>query len=321
MLNKKRVSVIIPTFNSGRYITEAIDSVLKQTYRNIEIIIIDDGSTDNTTALLAPYIQQRAIRYFHQNNAGLSAARNTGVSLAVGEYIALLDADDMWKTDKLYIQVEVLSSKKDTGMVFTDFGTFDSKGTVAVSKNHVKFRDGELVTFDKLFANNNFIYPSTVLIKKDVFEACGLFDQGLSAVEDYDMWLRIAKKIAISGINNPLTLIRLHEKNMSKDITRMLESELKVIEKHICSVVTPVYLRRKAKAFMLNADRYIQQSKHRAALKLFFRGLVTYPLLFSDMLIVFVKFMLGVNLIEKLRMSVYSKKWLSKIYLYLYKRY
>lgn len=315
------ISVIIPSFNAANYITHAIDSVLAQTYRHFEIIIIDDGSTDNTHELLTKYVREGKLSYFYQKNAGLSAARNAGIDKATGSYIALLDADDLWDSAKLYRQISLIHSSEDIGMVFTDFNTFNDGMLLTRGKNAVKFKDNSVITFNELFSSHNFIYPSTVLIRKVVFDRCGLFDTALRAVEDYDMWLRIAQTFQVVGINQPLTHIRVHASNMSRDVQRMLTNELIVIGKHEHSVKRHRFLRRKAKTYILNADRSLTQPDYRTALALFFRGVITYPFLFADILIILIKLLLGVNTVDKIRRHIDSIGWLKAIYVSLYKRY
>ena len=117
MVNNREplVSVIIPTYNSSQYIKEAIDSVLAQTYKNFEIIVIDDGSTDNTKEVLAPYLS--VIKYIYKNNGGPASARNRGIKEANGEFVAFLDADDVWKPDRLARGVDILDQRPEVGLI------------------------------------------------------------------------------------------------------------------------------------------------------------------------------------------------------------
>ena len=118
-----KVSVIIPTYNAARWIGETIDSVQSQTYKNYEIIVIDDGSVDSTREVLEKYIKN--INYIYQDNKGVSSARNHGIKISAGEYIAFLDNDDIWLPDKLSLQIQVLESQKNIAMIFTDGELFD----------------------------------------------------------------------------------------------------------------------------------------------------------------------------------------------------
>lgn len=321
MFEKQKISVIVPSFNTGRYIKNAIDSALEQTYKNLEIIVVDDGSRDDTRNLLSPYIKRGLIKYYYQNNAGLSASRNYGINKADGKYIALLDADDLWKTDKLRLQLEAINSKDTLAMVFTDFDVLDDNGLLFNGRCAVNFDDGVVITFKELFNNYNFILPSTVLVKKEVFNKCGFFDTSLEACEDYDMWLRITRAFDVAGINSPLTCIRLRPSSMSSNVTAMLQNELRVIAKYENSVSHQAYLRKKAKIFMINADRCIgSRPDYKKGIGYFCRGLMTYPLLFTDALVIFMKFILGYNLMNRLRRRLDSMGWLKNIHLFLYRR-
>lgn len=316
-----RISVIIPSFNAGRYIRFAIDSVLKQTYKDYEIIVIDDGSTDNTPEMVRTYIATDQIKYFYQENAGLSAARNSGISRSTGEFIALLDADDEWNAEKLSYQVNMMNSSQYIGMVFTDFNTFNDETILAKNKIGFKFEEHSQITFLELFRGLNFIHPSTVLIRKTVFSRCGYFDTELRAVEDYDMWLRISKEFRIIGIKKPLTNIRLHGGNMSKNIENMLRSELKALSKYKEEVEKPAFFRRKAKVFMINADRAVCGSDYKNAIRYLIQGFFIYPFLLNDIVIVLIKLILGDKLIQKLGGMIEFNGWLRAIYHFFYKRY
>lgn len=133
-MENQKVSVIIPTYNLARYINETVDSVLGQTYKNYEIIIVDDGSTDNTKEALSEYGGK--ITYIFQENQGVSAARNKGIKEAKGEYIAFLDADDLWLKDKLELQIGLMNSNPEVAMIFTDGESFNEEGLIKASLRH-----------------------------------------------------------------------------------------------------------------------------------------------------------------------------------------
>jgi glycosyltransferase involved in cell wall biosynthesis len=126
-----KVSVVIPTYNCSSYLKEAVDSVLNQTYRNYEVLVVDDGSSDGTRCTLEPYLD--TINYIYQENRGAPAARNTGIRAATGEFIALLDADDVWLPEKLQLQMEYFESHENCSLVYTDMKTFDEHGVIEES--------------------------------------------------------------------------------------------------------------------------------------------------------------------------------------------
>ncbi len=293
------ISVVIPCYNAQAYLAEAIESALNQSYTHIEILILDDGSTDDSPRIAKSYKNENRLIYLHQENSGLSSARNLGIRHSSGKYIALLDADDRWEPYKLSRQMETFQTAPSCGMVFTDYSTFDSQG-LRDSRRNADHHAG-IVEYSQLLSRSNFIYPSTVLIRRSVFDVCGSFDESLRSIEDYDMWLRIAQKFKVRGIREPLTAIRIHEHNMSGNIPVMLKYEKKVVEKHRQDLSWPAYNRRIAKTYFLNADRSIHQERRLQALYLFVLGLIRYPLLPVDVTVFVIKFILGKNLTERLK--------------------
>jgi len=215
-MDNKLVSAIIPTYNSAKYIKEAVDSALSQTYKDIEITVVDDGSTDNTKNVLKKYIDNREIKYIYQENNGPASARNNGIRNSSGEFIAFLDADDTWKRGKLEKQMKLFDNKN-VALVYSDMEFFGEK---------IKFK-----CYSEMFKRGmkrgrayldlileNFISTSTVVVRKDIFNNMGYFceDVSLFSVEDYDMWLRIIKKYNVDFIDEPLVKYRIHNNQISR---------------------------------------------------------------------------------------------------------
>jgi len=221
-----RVSVIIPAFNTSRFISQAIESVLNQAFTDQELIVVDDGSTDDTASLVMKYGGK--LRYIYQKNQGLSSARNTGIVKAEGEYIGFLDADDYWDREKLRHQVALLDSSPDTGVVYTALKVVDKD-------NHEIEERGCLVRgriFFSLLTENCVVGScSSALIRRECFEKAGTFDEMLSASEDWDLWLRIAPYYLFDFVDLPLTFYRIHEGNMHKDLVLMERNVFHVIDK------------------------------------------------------------------------------------------
>jgi glycosyltransferase involved in cell wall biosynthesis len=313
------VSVIIPAYNAENFVAEAVASALAQTYTCVEVIVVDDGSIDGTKQSLRQFISSGSIQYRYQPNAGLSAARNVGISMAKGVFVALLDADDLWEPNKLARQVEVMSEQR-AGLVYSDFATFDGRGLIAARKNGRLCQQD--VSFLTLFTRNNFIYPSTVLIRASCLCECGGFDVNLQSVEDYDMWLRIAANNRIIGIDDPLVWIRQHRESMSANVARMIAGELKVIEKHRSGLSAITVRRRMAKVYFLNADRLVHLSRKWKAIALLFRALSIYPFMPVDLVVVIAKLLLGKNIVEGLRKRINEQNsLLAKSYWFFYSRY
>lgn len=204
-------------------------------------------------------------------------------------------------------------------MTFTDFSTFDSQGIIAVRKVYDKAIKS--VTFPLLFSRNNFIYPSTVLLRKSAINECGGFDTSLRSIEDYDMWLRIAHKFQIIYVTKSLVKIRQHDSNMSMNVRRMLESELQVLEKHRREFSDNVFRRRQAKCYYLAADRFISQQLRFKALKPLAAGLVRSPLC-VDLAVVLIKLFLGGKRVKQLRRGMDNQNsFVGRLYWHLYARY
>ena len=204
------VSVIIPTYNRAEYLKLALKSVLEQTYKNIEVIVVDDGSTDKTSEVVANFNDSR-VKYFYQKNTGLPAVpRNLGMQKASGEYIAFLDDDDMWLSEKLKLQIDYLRKHPEYYLVYSDVWIIDENGVRKELLSKTKsFSEGEV--FVEL-TGDDFIPQLTVFMKREVFENIGFFneDPTLRAVEDYEYLLRVALRYKIGFVKEPLAMYRVH---------------------------------------------------------------------------------------------------------------
>ena len=196
------ISVIIPTYNRGWIINEAIDSVLAQDYINYELIVVDDGSIDNTHDILNSY--QKDFLVLRQNNKGVSAARNRGLAAASGRFIAFLDSDDIWLPQKLSQQVDFFHSNPDALICQTEEIWIRNNVRVNPKKRHKK--PSGMIFEPSL--SLCLVSPSAVMIKRSLFEEVGLFDETLPACEDYDLWLRISCRHPVHLIDTPLIIKR-----------------------------------------------------------------------------------------------------------------
>ncbi|PPR34868.1 MAG: UDP-Glc:alpha-D-GlcNAc-diphosphoundecaprenol beta-1,3-glucosyltransferase WfgD [Alphaproteobacteria bacterium MarineAlpha6_Bin3] len=194
------VSVIIPTYNRKFFLINAINSVLNQTYQNLELIIIDDGSSDKT----AEYVKKKypKVRVYKQLNKGVSAARNRGIKLSLNNWIAFLDSDDKWHPEKLEKQINYLTKKKKYKICHTDEIWIRKGVRVNQHKKHEKY-GGSI--FNKSLDICR-ISPSSVIIHKDIFKKLGFFNEKLPVCEDYDLWLRITAKFPVLYLNEKLTI-------------------------------------------------------------------------------------------------------------------
>ncbi len=216
------VSVIIPNYNYARYVGEAVESALGQTYSNLEVIVVDDGSTDNSLEVLERYRDR--VKIVEQQNSGVCVARNRGVAETKGEYIAFLDADDVWLPEKIEKQVKKFESDGDTGLVHVGVIDIDASGEKLAT--HLNGMEGavasELMMFERAVILGG---GSGVMIPRRVFDEVGGFDESLSTSADWDLYFRISSSFSVGFIGEPLLKYRLHGANMHSNIPRM-ESEM-----------------------------------------------------------------------------------------------
>ncbi len=197
------ISIIIPTYNRCAYLFRAIESVLSQTYQDFELLIIDDGSTDETEKNVINLIKEnKKIKYIKTPNRGVSAARNLGIHISTGELISFLDSDDEWLPDKLKIQIDFLQNNQDLNLVHGEEIWIRKGKRVNQKKIHKKGGGDIFSQCLDLCA----ISPSTVLIRKELFHEVGYFREDFPVCEDYDLWLRIASRYQVGFIPSPLIL-------------------------------------------------------------------------------------------------------------------
>lgn len=241
-----KVSVVIPAYNAMKYLPTTLESVLKQTYSDFEVLIINDGSSDGIGDWVAGLIDAR-IKLISQENQGLPGARNTGISQAQGEYIAFLDADDLWEPTKLEKQVQCLEHQPAAGVVYTWSLLVDEHGN-PTGRVHAGHGEGNIWQ-QLLLGKDPIANGSSAMVRRCCFEKAGLFDTSLKSAEDLDMWIRIAADYPFAGIKEPLTLYRQYPDSMSKNHQRMFQSLRTVVEKAFQSVpLELLYLRNQAYA-------------------------------------------------------------------------
>jgi glycosyltransferase involved in cell wall biosynthesis len=214
-----QISVIIPAFNAGRFINRTIDSVLAQTFKDFELIVVDDGSTDNTGQAVKSYGSK--VRYIYQPNAGDGPARNTGINAAAGKWLAFLDHDDEWLPEKLDTQMKLLSANPDLRWCGTNRYQSDGQRCAVVGDEHKSQKAlGNRDYFDNFFRavadGVCQVITSTLMIRRDVFSEVGVFDGRWKRCADQDMWWRITYKFPRIGyISRPLAIVHLEAPTMA----------------------------------------------------------------------------------------------------------
>lgn len=223
------VSVVIPAYNAARFINVAVDSVLAQTWQHREVLVVDDGSTDNTTVVLRDYGD--TIRVISKPNGGLSSARNRGIQEARGEYVAFLDADDHWLPEKLACQVGVMEGNPQVGFCSTAAQVVTPNGAHINTWPCPVIQDSLLET---LFLQNGAIpgSGSGVIVRRNLFDKVGTFDEDLRSLEDIDQWMRLAAVTDYQCIEARLTVIIKHPDSMSRNFDVMFESARRVMKKN-----------------------------------------------------------------------------------------
>jgi len=220
------ISIIIPTWNRAQFIAPTIDSVLKQTYKNHEIIVVDDGSTDNTREVLEAYRDK--ITCIVKRNGGVSSARNTGIQASQGQYIAFVDDDDLWLPEKLSLQMQLMENNPAMGLVYC--------GAIKIKK------DGERIgetrpekrgaIFNELVCSNYIVgSASAAMVRREVFPRAGYFDENLSPCADWDCWIRIAQFYDIDYVEAPLVKLTIHD-SMQKNISAMEKDTFYILDKY-----------------------------------------------------------------------------------------
>jgi glycosyltransferase involved in cell wall biosynthesis len=227
-MNSSKVSIVIPNYNQMHYLRSSIQSVLNQTYKNFEIVIIDDGSTDDSKSVISGFGDR--VRCIYQENKGLAGARNTGIHAARGELIGLLDADDEWMPSYLERMVSFANANPEAAVYYCRAQAMDANGDPLP-----QIFGGPPVPPDQLYhtlLRANFIIPSTILMIKSAITQAGLFDPDLRSLEDWDLWLRLLPTHRIIGIDDILVKYRIHGSSLSTNVSGMQNAIRLVVEKH-----------------------------------------------------------------------------------------
>ena len=221
------VSVIIPAYNCAAFIPETLESVFAQTYHDIEIILVDDGSTDNTPAVVAPYLDR--ITYIRQKNGGLPAARNAGIRSAQGEFIALLDADDSWMADKLERQLPRFADAE-VGIIYSDFSVRYADGRFQASYlvNRPLASEGYVL---ESYIRSRFLFPSTIVIRQKCLEEFGFFDEEMLACEDIELFARICSRWKVARVDAPLVIRYEGTHNITSDSRKINQYTILALQK------------------------------------------------------------------------------------------
>lgn len=277
-----RVSVIIPNYNTSAYLPDALKSVLGQTYTDFEVVVVDDGSTDHSRELVESFQAafQGKLHYVYQSNQGLPAARNTGIRNSTGEFIALLDADDVWLERRLERSVAMMDRKPEVGLVHAKVARIDTAGNVFEIPPipHAKYLSGSIANY--IYTRRAHLPVATIMFRRCCLEQAGVFDETMRATEDRDMWFRIAEHYPVAHIDEILAYYRISPTSMSRDSERMFKWQMYFIEKHrrrgACSRMAARHA--VANLYREAGDALFGQGELSESLRKYLKAAVCYPL-------------------------------------------
>lgn len=267
------LSVIIPVYNASSYVRQAVDSALAQTFDNLEVLVIDDGSTDGTVEQLSE-IKDCRIRLFSRAHAGVAQSRNFGIRLARGDYIGFLDGDDLWHRDKMSKHVGLMESCPDTDLSFSLSQPINDCGEDCGLPSPML---AEVISSRDLLLENLIRTPSSVLVRREALQSAGSFDPSLVPCEDYDMWIRISRlrPVNIRCINSILTKYRRHPSQLTKNWRRVELSWNRMIQKVgllDSQTVCETQSRAKSRMYMYYASLAYENAAFRDAVHLMRTG-------------------------------------------------
>jgi glycosyltransferase involved in cell wall biosynthesis len=277
-----KVDIIIPAYNAARYLPAAIESVIAQTFEDWRIVLVDDGSTDDTAETVAPFIARLGpkLKYIKQENRGLPAARNTAIRNSEAEFLALLDADDMWLPDRLAESLKSFEGRPQVGLSYGLISWMDANGVVVdtFAGNVAANAEGRIATH--IYTRKVQLPCPTMTFRRAAVDEVGMFDETMRATEDRDLWLRIALRYEVAFVPKVIGLYRLSPGAMSTDPGRMLRAQLGFVEKHYGAAGCGFWARRVAvgRIYKQHAEALAKNGRRGAALGSALRGFATAPL-------------------------------------------
>jgi glycosyltransferase involved in cell wall biosynthesis len=271
------VSVVIAAYNMAQYVESAVSSVLAQTYADLEIVVIDDGSTDNIAVVMRAFADDPRVRFLPQSNQGQPKAKNAGIKAARGRFIAFCDADDLWEPRKLELQLPRFEDPA-VGVVYSATATIDRAGS---KTGEISGSGPSGYVLPQLFVKN-FVPFGTTVVRRSVIDDCGMFDESFAMGIDWDLWLRVARDWQFAFVDEPLYLYRVWPGQMSKNWKGRYEHSFRIMRKFIEKYPQALPRRVIRRAY---ADSYVQQGicyailekDRRRALGEFWRGARTDP--------------------------------------------
>ncbi len=266
------VSVIVPVYNREQFVCKTLDSILSQSYPFLEIVAVNDGSSDGSLAVLSEYAQRHPgkIVVIDQCNTGQVRARNNGIAASRGEYIAFLDSDDTWERDKLFLQIPLF--KGNVGLVYSGINEVDSCGRTTSTILPEPGMRGDV--FSHLLVRNRMTGGSVVVARK-ALDVVGGFDESFRAAENWDLWIRISREYEVDYVDKPLVNYLKHPGNMSQDSSRMAQGAWSILQKHLPGIPKEGHLKKSYLEAYANYHygmgvQHFGKNEYREARKMFF---------------------------------------------------
>lgn len=277
-----RVTVIIPAYNAARYLPDALSSVLRQTFADWEVIVVDDGSTDDTRSLVHSSMRpfDGRLKYIYQDNRGVAAARNAGIQSARGELIALLDADDVWLPHRLEKGIALLDSDPSIGLVHGEVARINTAGEIIEypPRPARQYMQGDIARH--IYTRRAHLLCVTVLFRKACVDSVGLFDEAMRATEDRDLWFRIAERYRVGHVDEIVAYYRVSPNSASRDWQGSRTWQTYFIEKHRARGAVSRLTAREAFGNMYRerGDAVFNTGDIRESLRWYFESLRFYPM-------------------------------------------
>jgi glycosyltransferase involved in cell wall biosynthesis len=276
-----KVDVIMPAFNAARYLPAAIESVISQTFDDWRILLVNDGSTDSTAEVVESFLDRLGskIKFIQQENRGVSAARNTAILASSAEFIALLDADDMWLPCRLSESLKALAEQPHAGLSYGLIRGMDSDGRPGRTwAGNLAHAEGRIAPY--IYTRSVELPSPTITVRKKCIDEVGVFDESLRVTEDRDLWFRIAQRHEVAFVPKILAFYRSSPSSLTTDPRRMLAAQIKFIRKHygeqgcgLCSRQAAL-----ARCYKQQADNLKLRGRASAALLSSLRALILYPI-------------------------------------------
>jgi glycosyltransferase involved in cell wall biosynthesis len=276
-----KVDIIVPAYNAARYLKAAIESVEAQTFDDWRILLVDDGSTDNTAEVVAPYVERLGpkLKYIRQANRGLPGARNVAIEHSTAEFLALLDADDVWLPCRLAESLKCFEGRPEVGLSYGFISRIDADGVVFQTfAERQRHAEGRIAPY--IYMRETDLCCPSVTFRRRCVDEVGGFDESLRATEDRDLWLRIALRYEVALAPTVIAYYRTLSSSMSTDADRMLKAQLQFVEKHYGEPGCGFVARQIAIAriYRQNAEILGSHGQRGAALKSVMRSMAFYPL-------------------------------------------